>query len=137
MSVEVIKAIKQIMSVVQVESEQDDATEHLNGVTYTFKRDMRELPMEKMASGSKNGMVRSAFRPSDDANKYPYNVPGNAMLSTYLWKVAEILKKVDTPFYKAVIRGLPAIMEKYSKRINESIFTYGVFKHNNKSIFAY
>ncbi len=40
-------------------------------------------------------MIKTGFRPSDDPNDYPYNIPGNAMFSTFLSLVAkEVLAKV-------------------------------------------
>ena len=35
------------------------------------------------------GMVKTGFRPSDDPNDLAYNIPGNAMLSTYMNLVAK------------------------------------------------
>ena len=40
-------------------------------------------------------MIKTGFRPSDDPNDLAYNIPGNAMLCTYMELVAkEILSKV-------------------------------------------
>jgi meiotically up-regulated gene 157 (Mug157) protein len=40
-------------------------------------------------------MLKQGFRPSDDANELPYNIPGNAYLCTYLQLVAtKILSKM-------------------------------------------
>ena len=40
-------------------------------------------------------MIKTGFRPSDDPNTLAYNIPGNAMMSTYLQLVAEaVLDKV-------------------------------------------
>lgn len=36
-------------------------------------------------------MIRSGFRPSDDACTFPFNIPGNAMLKVYLEKLVSIL----------------------------------------------
>ncbi len=33
-------------------------------------------------------MLKTGFRPSDDANDLPFNIPGNAMFSTFLGLVA-------------------------------------------------
>lgn len=41
------------------------------------------------------GLVRSAFRPSDDATTYQLLVPANMMLANYLERCAEIMAKVE------------------------------------------
>lgn len=42
-------------------------------------------------------MIKTGFRPSDDPNDHAYNIPGNAMMSTYLQLVAdEILDKISS-----------------------------------------
>lgn len=41
------------------------------------------------------GLVRSAFRPSDDATTYQFLVPANMMLAHYLELCAEIMAKVE------------------------------------------
>lgn len=41
------------------------------------------------------GMIRSAFRPSDDATTYQFLVPANMMLAHYLELCAEIMAKVE------------------------------------------
>ncbi len=33
-------------------------------------------------------MIKTGFRPSDDANDLPYNIPGNAMMATYMGLVS-------------------------------------------------
>ncbi|PRP81693.1 hypothetical protein PROFUN_01200 [Planoprotostelium fungivorum] len=48
------------------------------------------------------GLVKSAFRPSDDATLFPYLVPANAMLTVELMNVAKIIRTLDneTELYK-------------------------------------
>lgn len=41
-----------------------------------------------------NEQVRSGFRPSGDATKLPYFIPGNVMLLVNLRRCADILEKV-------------------------------------------
>jgi meiotically up-regulated gene 157 (Mug157) protein len=42
-------------------------------------------------------MIKTGFRPSDSPNELPYNIPGNAMASSYLALVAEdILSKIPS-----------------------------------------
>jgi meiotically up-regulated gene 157 (Mug157) protein len=37
-----------------------------------------------MKASFATGMIKTGFRPSDDANDQPYNIPGNAMMVSYL-----------------------------------------------------
>lgn len=37
-------------------------------------------------------MVKSFFRPSDDACTFPYFIPGNAMLAVYLKRTADMIQ---------------------------------------------
>lgn len=62
---------------------------------YTFYRGGNELKDGKIRPSYRTGMIKTGFRPSDDPNDLAYNVPGNAMLSTYLSFVArEVLPKL-------------------------------------------
>eukprot|EP00931_Biecheleriopsis_adriatica_P051536 TRINITY_DN29905_c0_g1_i1.p1 TRINITY_DN29905_c0_g1~~TRINITY_DN29905_c0_g1_i1.p1 ORF type:complete len:524 (-),score=99.78 TRINITY_DN29905_c0_g1_i1:106-1677(-) len=62
---------------------------------YTFQRDGREALDSLVKSAGRPakrcGLVRAGFRPSDDAQALPFHIPGNAMFSVYLKKVALIL----------------------------------------------
>lgn len=69
-------------------------------IPYTFQRnatnptDTLSHTRVNLCTG-KGGMVKSAFRPSDDACTFPYFIPGNAMLVTYLSKTSEMIKEKD------------------------------------------
>lgn len=41
------------------------------------------------------GLIRSAYRPSDDLCKLPFHVPANAMISTFLMDVVPLLKVLN------------------------------------------
>ncbi|KAJ2719230.1 hypothetical protein GGI07_005339 [Coemansia sp. Benny D115] len=43
----------------------------------------------------RTGMVRTLFRPSDDAATLPFFVPGNAMLAVELERLAQVLQSLD------------------------------------------
>lgn len=79
------------------EQSKDQAQEQEKKVDYyTFYRDARELAGGKIKQSSYTGMIKTGFRPSDDPNQLPYNVPGNAMMTTYLGLVARaVLTKVE------------------------------------------
>lgn len=62
-------------------------------------------------------MIKTGFRPSDDPNELPYNVPGNAMASTYLRYVAEfVLSKIPE---KSVFFNSAQILISKMKRMSE------------------
>lgn len=51
-------------------------------------------------------MIKTGFRPSDDATDLPYNVPGNGMMASFLELVADnILVNVpaDSVYYSTVV----------------------------------
>ncbi len=70
---------------------------------YTFYRDSKELADGQIKPSFSTGMIKTGFRPSDDANDLAYNVPGNAMMCTYMKLVAEtVLDKVPiSSIYKS------------------------------------
>ena len=84
-------------------------------------------------------MVKTGFRPSDDPNDCAYNIPGNAMLSTYLNLVASnILDKIEEKsVFKSEANILSNRMKLTSESIRLSIYKYGVVDFNGKTIFAY
>jgi len=81
-------------------------------------------------------MIKTGFRPSDDANDLPYNIPGNAMMSTYMNLVAEyILDKISIlSVFKTEAKLLSRHMKEVSQIIRDSIFAYGTVEVNNKTV---
>lgn len=68
---------------------------------YRFER-VSSVPTETMANRGNGspvnrgtGLVRSAFRPSDDATTFQFHVPSNMMLAKYLELCAEIMAGVE------------------------------------------
>ncbi len=106
---------------------------------YAFFREPRELPNGDISPSSATGMIKTGFRPSDDPNTYPYNIPGNAMMSTYLQLVAE--KVLDAVPKDSVLKREAMIlsnrMKASSKSIREAIYEYGVIEKDGKRVFAY
>merc|ERR1712232_499928 len=65
---------------------------------YTFQRSTPE-PKDTLAhgvgrSGRYTGMVRGAFLPSDDAQIYPYHIPGNVMAVVELRATSRLLRSL-------------------------------------------
>ncbi|KAI9267691.1 hypothetical protein EDC94DRAFT_601702 [Helicostylum pulchrum] len=82
------------------------------------------------------GMVKSLFRPSDDASVFPFFIPGNAMLSVELNHLSVLLSKSSTK--NARVQQLATESDKLSKQIREAIYKYGLIDHPTYGkIFAY
>ncbi|KAI0177958.1 hypothetical protein BJ166DRAFT_561408 [Pestalotiopsis sp. NC0098] len=77
------------------------------------------------------GLVRSAFRPSDDATILGFFIPGNAQMATELKRTAAMLKKA----------GKDRIAEEVAKwgdTITKGIWEHGVVHHKKfGNVFAY
>ncbi|GAA5809794.1 hypothetical protein MFLAVUS_003207 [Mucor flavus] len=76
------------------------------------------------------GMVKSLFRPSDDATVFPFFIPGNAMLSVELNHLSILLSKSSTK--NARVQQLATESDKLSKQIREAIYKYGLIDHPNE-----
>lgn len=82
-----------------------------------------------LANGT--GLVRSAFRPSDDATILGFFIPANAMMAVELRRAAAFLNAADE-------RGLAQKVEKWSKQITDGIWEHGVVQHAKfGKVFAY
>ncbi|SJX61582.1 uncharacterized protein SRS1_12557 [Sporisorium reilianum f. sp. reilianum] len=72
----------------------------LQGGVYRFERLDRSATETKADHGwgepaQRNGLVKSAFRPSDDATTFPHLIPANAQLAVVLEKLAPLLEDVE------------------------------------------
>lgn len=77
------------------------------------------------------GLVRSAFRPSDDATILPFFIPGNAMMAVELERTAAMLSKEGRP-------ELAHSLSQRSMAIKMGIFGHGVVDHpRHGKVFAY
>lgn len=91
------KAVNNVLKVVQDQQKPTfNGSDYPTKPKYTFLQS-NERPTETQFSygwgnpTANTGMVRSMFRPSDDATTFPHFVPGNAMLSVELMHLSEIL----------------------------------------------
>lgn len=71
------------------------------------------------------GMVRSTFRPSDDASIFQYLIPSNMMFARYLDVAAFIMQKLDTQRS----RDLESKMRSMASEIRAGITKYGLVSH--------
>ena len=68
------------------------------------------------------GLIRSAFRPSDDATILPYFIPANAMMAVELRRTAKILDAAGES-------KLGSHLNEWAKGIEEGIREHGIVKH--------
>jgi meiotically up-regulated gene 157 (Mug157) protein len=73
--------------------------------------------------GASCGLVKSAFRSSDDSTLLPYNIAENAFLSTTFGKIASMLRQISNNSHINLIDELESI----SKHVKANIYKYGVF----------
>ncbi len=100
---------------------------HVNFSPYMFQRQTTTASETLPNSGAGNpvkggtGLVRSAFRPSDDACIYQLFIPANMMFSRYLAGCAPIMDRFD--------HKLAQRMARFSESIRVGIEKYGRVKH--------
>lgn len=129
-----MKAFDNIMKTIKIEQQSMD--ESMEGSPYTFQRSGTE-PTETLMKSRGNpyrstGLVRSAFRPSDDACLFQFNIPGNAMLQVELEKIGKTLveKKINET------AGQDAV--KFAEDLKIAIYKYGITRDNRGNpILAY
>ncbi|KAI1082172.1 glycoside hydrolase family 125 protein [Whalleya microplaca] len=79
------------------------------------------------------GMVRSPFRPSDDAATFDFQIPANMMLARYLKSTAEIMERLPN-----APKGLAQDMRDMAADIRNAIEHWGVVTGpSGQKIFAY
>ncbi|KAI0200908.1 glycoside hydrolase family 125 protein [Astrocystis sublimbata] len=132
-----MKAVQTILDVAEgllVGTYADDGS--VNKSPYTFQR-MTTAGTETLSNGgignpvkSGTGLVRSAFRPSDDATIYQLFIPANMQFSSYLGRSAKIMKSHD-----ADVAGK---MDSFAERVKDGINKYGKVNHPHfGEIFAF
>lgn len=67
-------------------------------------------------------LIRSAFRPSDDATIFQYFIPGNAFMSVELRRTARLLEKANQP-------DLAKQLQKLGEEIENGIYKHGTYQH--------
>jgi meiotically up-regulated gene 157 (Mug157) protein len=92
-------------------------TRQTTRATETFANDGLANPV---ANGT--GLVRSGFRPSDDATILQLFIPANMMFARYLEPAAEIMAKLGD----RAPAGLAEEMSSFARELRRAIETYGV-----------
>ena len=114
---------------------------------YTFSRLTRSGTETLNLAGIGNpvapatGLIRSAFRPSDDTTIFGYLIPANAMLSVELHRTASLLQSFAPTLQQTqtlIVNRLIAVLYSRSVSIRAGIFTHGVVEHpKHGKVFAY
>ena len=93
-------AVSRVMDV--FEEQRAGTLEELGTEAYTFERRTAVASDTRAMAGrgtmaARSGLIKSAFRPSDDATVLPFLVPANCMAAVELLGVAEILSATGRP----------------------------------------
>jgi meiotically up-regulated gene 157 (Mug157) protein len=132
-------ALDTLLSVLKDQSKGafDQKTGAYQGNEYTFQRQTNIGTETLSLSGVGNplnsgtGLIRSAFRPSDDATILGFLIPSNAMISVELKRTAQIL-------IKAGKKNIAKEVFKWGERIEKGVMEHGVVTHKKYGeVFAF
>ncbi|KAL1605693.1 hypothetical protein SLS59_003496 [Nothophoma quercina] len=134
-----LQALDTLLSVLDEQSQPtfDEKTGAYHKNTYTFQR-RTEIGTETLAlSGVGNplaggtGLVRSAFRPSDDATILGFLIPSNAMMSVELKRTAHMLLKTGK-------KHIADNLSTWADTIKKGVWEHGVVNHKKYGrVFAF
>lgn len=133
------KAIDTVLEVLDQQAKPtfNSTTGKYLGNEYTFRRTTKLGTETLSLSGLGNplgpgtGLIRSAFRPSDDATILGFFIPANAMMAVELKRTAEIMKAAGK-------EELAANLQKRGESIEKGIWEYGVINHKKYGeVFAF
>lgn len=136
------KALDSLFDVLEAQSKStfDPETGSYSRNQYTFQRrtdrGTETLNLGGIGNPLNNGtgLIRSAFRPSDDATIFGFFIPANAQMATELKRLAAMLRATGNK--KDVTRAETA--ETWSKTITAGIWEHGVVHHRKYGeVFAY
>lgn len=143
------KAIETLLRVLNAQSKSTfNPTSHsYERNEYTFMRSTRAGTETLSLGGVGNplangtGLIRSAFRPSDDATIFGFLIPANAMMSVELARTASLLESYAPTLTAAdseTILSLVSTLYSRSVSIREGIFKHGTVTHPAfGKVFAY
>ena len=134
------KALDTLLLVLDQQSQStfDTETGRFERNMYTFSRRTDQGTETLPLSGTGNplnwgtGLVRSAFRPSDDATILGFYIPANAQMAVELQRTADILAAATDK------KALAQRLEQRSAKIRAGIWEHGVVEHKKwGTVFAY
>lgn len=127
-----LRAVRMVLTVVREQSVGTfSADDNLNDMTYTFQRrttlGTETLNLAGIGNpvAANTSLVRSAFRPSDDACILQYFIPGNAFLAVELGRTAQLLRGLG----QARFADLARTLQRASDDIRAAVLKYGVTTH--------
>ena len=133
-------ALQTVMRLLDKQSEPtfDPETARYQGNEYMFQRGTTTGTETLNLGGLGNplnwgtGLVRSAFRPSDDATILGFYIPANAMMAVELQRLADVLRSAG---FK---KDLVDILRARGKNIEKAVWEHGVVHHKTYGdVFAY
>ena len=127
-----VDAVKRIIEVIQIQRQEVPGSGMPN---YSFQREALN-PTDTLSHGEMwpnrhTGLIRSAFRPSDDATTFPYLIPANALAVVALRSVSAVLLAIRE-------ETLHTTCLQIATDVEEAIYKHGVVTHHSGSkVFAY
>lgn len=139
----VINALRVIHRILERES---SPTFEKNGKVlpfyYSFRRDTNIGSETLPLAGTGNpvnfgsGLIRSAFRPSDDACIYQFLIPSNIQMLVELKKIIPLLEKYNNPFIMG--ESLSSLFTQYVDDITTGIEEFAIVDHKRfGKVYAY
>lgn len=134
-----LRAVRTVLQVLREQSKPtfDPQTGRYLGNEYTFRRrtDVGTETLSLWGLGnplnSGTGLVRSAFRPSDDATILGFFIPANAMMAVELKRAAKVLEAVGKAEFAAELKERGDALEK-------AVWEHGVVHHRTfGDVFAF
>jgi len=122
----------------------DEELDFQNYFRYFFQRSGMESGDSQIhgagAPARRCGLIRSAFRPSDDAVSLPFHIPGNAMFANWLERVATDI--MGESFVRPATRALRDDCKKLAREVSAAVWEHGVVTTGTRmgteeKVFAY
>ncbi|RDI86746.1 hypothetical protein Vi05172_g3306 [Venturia inaequalis] len=125
-----IEAVKAIMKVAKdMQTPTYAANGAVNDSPYQFERTTTRATETLTNDGSGNpvqngtGLIRSAFRPSDDTTTYQLFIPANMQFASYLSRASFIMGKLPGQ------TDLASQMQALAKQVQNAISQHGIIQH--------
>jgi meiotically up-regulated gene 157 (Mug157) protein len=134
--IQAIKSIMQVAKDMQTPTYANDGSVNQSPYifTRTTTRSTETLANDGLGNPVQNGtgLIRSAFRPSDDSTIYQLFIPANMQFSTYLTQTSKIMSQLPSQI------ALAAQMASLATQLRTAIATHGITNHpSHGPIYAY